>query len=122
MKMDERAIVGRKGEDLALEFLKKRNMKLVARNWRCGHKELDLVMYDGMFVRIVEVRTLCYPNLYRPAESVDWRKRAKVIGAARLFANQYQICNEIVFDIVSVVLDGESCSIEYIAEAFSPQW
>ncbi len=117
-----RTIVGRKGEDLALEFLISRNMRLVARNWRCGHKEIDLIMDDGEFLRIVEVRTLCYPNVRRPAESVDRRKRSRIMCAAKKFVNSHGIRNEIVFDIVSVVINGGFHSIEYIAGAFSPQW
>ena len=79
MMGSERVETGRKGEDLALEFLEGRGMRLVARNWRCSHKELDLVMDDGVFLRIVEVRSLTFPNLQSPAESVDLEKRRRVL-------------------------------------------
>lgn len=117
-----KAEVGKRGEDVALEFLEKQNMKLLARNWRCGHKELDLVMFDGAFVRIVEVRTLYYPNARRPAESVDRKKRKRIMDAARAFVNLHKIENEIAFDIVSVVMDGSVATIEYVVEAFTPEW
>ena len=42
-----RVDLGSKGEDLALEFLLKRGMTLVARNWRLRKRELDLVLDDG---------------------------------------------------------------------------
>ena len=118
----DRAKVGKKGEDVALEFLNNRGMQLVARNWRSGHKELDLVMCDGEFLRIVEVRSLTYPNLQPPEESVDWNKRRKVMSAAKKFAAVNVVQNEIVFDIVSVVFKGEDAHVEYIPNAFAPQW
>ena len=102
-------------------------MRLVARNWRCSHKELDLVMDDGVFLRIVEVRSLTFPNLQSPAESVDLEKRRRVLWAARRFAALNSVQQEIVFDIVSVVFrkDGsgvETGEITYFPDAFSPQW
>ena len=117
-----RAEVGKRCENVALEYLKSRGMRLVARNWRSGHKELDLIMDDGEFLRIVEVRSLTYPNLQPPEDSVDWNKRRKVMGAARKFASVNVVQNEIVFDIVSVVFNGENALVEYIPNAFAPQW
>ena len=117
-----RTEVGKRGENVALEYLKSRGMRLVARNWRSGHKELDLIMDDGEFLRIVEVRSLTYPNLQPPEDSVDWSKRRKVMGAARKFASVNVVQNEIVFDIVSVVFNGENALVEYIPNAFAPQW
>ena len=123
----ERIETGKKGEDLALEFLKGRGMRLVARNWRSGHKELDLIMDDGVFLRVVEVRSLCFPCLQTPAESVDRQKREKVLSAARKFAAVNSVGQEIVLDIVSVVFNVDSegekrAEIEYIPNAFAPQW
>ena len=123
----ERIEIGKKGEDIALEFLKGRGMRLVARNWRSGHKELDLIMDDGVFLRVVEVRSLCFPCLQTPAESVDRQKREKVLSAARKFAAVNSVGQEIVLDIVSVVFNMDSegekrAEIEYIPNAFAPQW
>ena len=123
----ERIETGKRGEDLALQFLKERGMQLVARNWRSGHKELDLIMDDGEFLRVVEVRSLSFPNLKSPAESVDRVKQRRVLGAARKFAAANYVRQEIVLDIVSVVFKGgeevgETVEIEYIPNAFAPQW
>ncbi len=114
--------LGKKGEDVALRFLTGRGMRLVARNWRNSHKELDLVMDDGEFLRIVEVRSLSYPNNADPVETVDWYKRRLVIAAARGFVARNKISKEVVFDIVSVLFNGEIFKIEYVPAAFMPNW
>lgn len=116
------ADLGKRGEDVALKFLKERGMQFVARNWRSSHKELDLIMDDGDFLRIVEVRSLSYPNNVLPFETVGTVKRRMIIDAARHFVVSKGIDKEIVFDIVSVVFNGDLFTIDYIANAFVPRW
>ena len=120
--------LGKKGEDLALEFLLDKGMVLLARNWRCGHKELDLVMQEGNFIRVVEVKSRSWPAMADPLENVDTAKRKKVIAAARGFVaaqrkeGQLQPGYEVLFDVVSILFNGEAFKIEYIPEAFAPTW
>ena len=117
--------LGKKGEDVALEYLLQRGMKLLERNWRSGHKELDLVMEEEGFIRIVEVRSRNYPAQIEPLESVDMVKRKKIIQAAKGFVaeNRSRIKGkEVVFDVVSILFNGELFKVEYIREAFAPTW
>ncbi len=119
---------GKKGEDAALEYLLQRGMKLLARNWRSGHKELDLVMEDGDTIRFVEVRSREYPSIMEPFESINAAKRNKVISAAKGFLavkgkeGYLSGGKEVAFDIVSILFNGELFEIKYIQEAFGPQW
>lgn len=112
--------VGRMGEDLALRFLEERGMRLVARNWRSGHKELDLIVDDGKFLRIVEVKSLVYPNGTDPFGAVDTKKRRRMVAAANHFVLHHDVRQEVVFDVVSVVFNGDHYKLEYFEEAFSP--
>ena len=117
--------LGKKGEDVALEYLLQRGMKLLERNWRSGHKEHDLVMEEEGFIRIVEVRSRNYPAQIDPLESVDMVKRKKIIQAAKGFVaeNRSRIKGkEVVFDVVSILFNGELFKVEYIREAFAPTW
>ena len=117
--------LGKKGEDVALEYLLQRGMKLLERNWRSGHKELDLVMEEEGFIRIVEVRSRNWPAQIDPLESVDMVKRKKIIQAAKGFVaeNRSRIKGkEVVFDVVSILFNGELFKVEYIREAFAPTW
>jgi len=111
---------GRRGEEIALDWLKSRGFGLLDRNWRCGHKELDLVMESEDRVHIVEVKTLTPPLLIRPFEKVDGLKQSHLAAAARNYIARNHIRKEVQFDVVSVVLDGDSWELEYIPEAFIP--
>ena len=121
-----RQTLGKKGEDVALEYLLQRGMKLLERNWRCGHKEIDLIMEDGGFIRFVEVRTREYPSNMEPFESVSVQKRNKVMAAARgyMAGKGIKMCRgkEVVFDIVSILFNGSLFEIKYIGDAFAPLW
>ena len=111
---------GRRGEEVAAEWLVRRGFRVLARNWRSGHKELDLVVESERAVHIVEVKTLTPPVLSLPAEKVDVRKQARLMAAARRLIAERHIDREVQFDIVAVVLDGDEPKVEYIPEAFYP--
>jgi len=111
---------GRRGEELALNWLLAHGLTLRDRNWRGGHKELDLVMESAERVHVVEVKTLTPPLQHQPFEKVDAAKQARLAAAARQYIAQRQVRKEVQFDIVSVVLDGADPTIEYIPEAFYP--
>lgn len=125
--------LGKRGEDLALEYLLQKGMVLLARNWRSGHKELDLVMYDGEFIRFVEVRAKNYPVAVEPYQTITLPKQRLIMAAARSFLAAVRTGKikgidgltggrEAVFDIVSIIFNGELFNIKYIREAFGPQW
>ena len=51
--MNGRQITGKAGEDAACRMLEEKGMMIVARNYRSGHYELDIVAVDGEGLRIV---------------------------------------------------------------------
>ncbi|ANZ16024.1 putative endonuclease related to Holliday junction resolvase [Streptomyces noursei ATCC 11455] len=52
-----RGALGRYGEDLAVRRLTEAGMRILARNWRCRHGEIDIVAVDGDALVICEVKT-----------------------------------------------------------------
>ena len=111
---------GKRGEDLALAWLLEHGFRLRDRNWRSGHKELDLVVESAERVHVVEVKTLTPPLLVRPFEKVDAAKQRRLTAAASQYIAERRVDKEVQFDIVSVVLDGDRTEVEYIPEAFLP--
>ena len=39
--------IGRKGEEIALNYLKKNHYEIIELNWCIGHKEIDIIARDG---------------------------------------------------------------------------
>ena len=119
--MNARQITGKAGEDAACRLLEERGMMIIARNYRSGHYELDIVALDTEGVHIVEVRTRL-DNTVAPSSTVDRQKQAKVVAAAKRFLSENEkfAAYEIFFDIVGVTIVGDDTVMEYIPKAFIP--
>lgn len=76
-------MLGRRGEDLALQYLEARGLRLLERNYRCRGGEIDLVMLDGTTLALIEVRSRSSSDFGGAAASVGTRKQRRFIVAAR---------------------------------------
>jgi putative endonuclease len=74
--------LGKKGEDIAADFLTRRNMIILDRNWRFGRTELDIVVMDGKTMVFVEVKTRSDDIHERPEDAVNPRKRQRITRTA----------------------------------------
>ena len=95
---------GAAAEDAALRYLQQRGLKLQARNARFKGGELDLVMRDGDTLVVVEVRARRSSRFASAAESIDARKRARIILATQLYlaAHPQQAERALRFDVVAI--------------------
>lgn len=111
---------GKIGEDLALDYLLAKGLRLRERNWRCGHLEVDLIMEDDTFLHIVEVRSRTVPYMLSPSDSVNRSKQRKLFRAASAYVAGYDIRKEVIFDIVAITYEGDKYEIEYYEGALIP--
>ena len=113
---------GRAYEAAAADHLRGAGLAEVARNVRCRHGEIDLVMRDGRVVVFAEVRYRRHAEFGGAAGSVDARKQARLAAAARWYLSQYpalarEACR---FDVVAVT--GEApYRIDWLRDAFQPE-
>ena len=49
--------LGQWGENLATEYLRSKGYVIIDRDWRSGHRDLDIIAEDGDVVVFVEVKT-----------------------------------------------------------------
>ena len=54
---------GRWGESVAIRYLRSKGLRIIHRNWRHGHGEIDIVAKDGETFVFVEVKTRSSPSL-----------------------------------------------------------
>lgn len=76
-------VLGRRGEDLALQYLEARGLRLLERNYRCKGGEIDLVMLDGATLALIEVRSRSSADYGGAAASVGAGKQRRFTLAAR---------------------------------------
>jgi len=118
----EKQVQGMKGEDLAANLLLQKGYKILARNWRCGHLEVDIIAESDEYLVIVEVKTRKSTVFGAPEVFVDLQKQKHLIRAARCYCAYKSINKEIRFDIISVVNNSECQEINHIEDAFKPRW
>ena len=111
--------MGRRGEDLAAELLCRRGFRVLARNWRCGRRELDLVALDGDTIVFVEVKTRGPgPQSAREAINHSKRRHLRQVAAAWLRAHPGW-GREFRFDVVAVTREPSGrWRVEHLPEAF----
>lgn len=107
------------GERLAEAFLVEKGFRILHRNWRSSHRELDLIALDGSELVFVEIKTRGGLNYGFPEEAVSLAKQAHLRAAAEDFLEQnpeYAIAR---FDVVSVLLrDGKMQEMLHLRDAF----
>lgn len=102
---DDRRGLGRHGEDLAAEHLAAQGYEIMARNWRCGRGELDLVARDGGCLAFVEVRTRRGRALGTPEESITPAKQARLVDLAWTYIQEHDWPGDWRIDVVAVEMD-----------------
>ena len=106
--------LGRAGEDAVVRWYQARGYRVVARNWRHGRGELDLVVTDGRVLVVCEVKTRTSVAYGSGLEAVtaDKQRQVRTLGSAFLRARQWR--GAVRFDVASVV----GGRIEVVQDAF----
>ena len=121
MIMAEHNELGMKGEEIALEYLRKIGYLILERNWRAGHNELDIIARDKDFLVIVEVKSRQNSNFAEPEEAVTRDKQNALIRAANAYIYKKNINLETRFDIISIIHNAKETRINHIKDAFYPR-
>ncbi len=112
--------LGVAGEKEAERFLKKKGYRIIARNYRTRHGEIDLIALDGDTLVFVEVKTRGSDNFGLPQEAVDRRKRAHITKVSKYFLaeNHGFKDHNVRFDVVGLTVEGGILRVEHISNAF----
>lgn len=103
------ATIGRRGEREAEKALKRKGYAVLARNWRSGRDEIDLICLHGKAVVFVEVRARSSDALVSGYDSIDQRKREALKRVCRsYFSKMKPKPITLRFDVVEIEhTDGE---------------
>ncbi len=116
----QRKDAGDRGEALALDYLRKAGLQLVLRNYRCRQGEIDLVMFEGRTLALIEVRYRAGAEFGGAAASVTHTKQQRLAYAARhlLMTRADLRRHPARFDVVAI--DGaDGAHIQWIRNAFT---
>ncbi len=108
-------LLGKKGEDLVVKYLKKQGYKILKRNYRTPLGEADVIAADGEEIAFVEVKTRETENYGLPSEAVGVEKQRRYQKIARYYWLETGVEPNARFDVAEVYADGH---IEYYKNAY----
>lgn len=110
--------LGKIGEQMAVDFLKKDGYSILETNWVFQKAEIDIVAQKGNVLAIVEVKTRSSIDFGLPQDFVNPKKIQLLVKAV----NEYVILNnldvEVRFDIIAVSKRDNRFKIEHLQDAF----
>jgi putative endonuclease len=106
---------GARAEDLCAQLMQRAGLRMLARNWRCRHGEIDLIAEEGGTLVFAEVRMRSGTAFGGAAESVTAAKRGRLLAAARLYLSRRR---EVPTRFDVFLVDGGAGRVEWIRDAF----
>lgn len=114
-----RKTIGDKAESLACEYLSKRGLSLLTRNYRCRGGEIDLIMQHDDSLVFIEVRYRKNVGYGRAAETVTAYKQRRLIHCAQVYLKHHRAWNVPArFDVISIEGQPDQLQIDWISNAF----
>jgi putative endonuclease len=112
--------LGKSGEDVAVEYLKKKKYKIVYKGFRFLRGEIDIIAYDGDTLVFVEVKTRKNSRFTQPEESLTPAKRKQLRKVAQGYLLREHIQDvECRFDVLSLSYDElEGYTVKHFTDAF----
>lgn len=97
---------GALGEQFAKEYLEKNGYKVVDQNYKTKYAEIDLIAEKGKELIFVEVRTKTGEQFGTPEETIDYKKRAKLMRNARSYVARKKFKGLYQIDAICIIIDS----------------
>ena len=111
--------LGKRGEALAEEYLKRKGFQILKRNYRYGHKEIDLIAKDGNTIVFVEVKAGRSKSFGAPHQWVNLKKQKNLIEVANHFIQKENTTDcDFRFDVLAISYQKGEEIIDHIKNAF----
>jgi putative endonuclease len=115
--MDAHAL-GKSGERRAMWFYILRGYRIVARNMRFKHGEIDLIVRRGRTLAFVEVKTRRSVAAGEGFDAVDERKRTRIVRLADEYLARHPHRGDVRYDVMSLFWNGRRFEVTHFADAF----
>lgn len=117
---DKRQALGATGERIAERWLIRQGWRILARRFRSGHRDIDLVAERGMAVAFVEVKARRGLEFGDPVEAVNWRKQRELCRSAHVWLERFgRPGMSYRFDVVGVWVRRDGVRVRHVENAFA---
>ncbi|MCL4135641.1 UNVERIFIED_CONTAM: hypothetical protein GTU68_042343, partial [Idotea baltica] len=104
--------LGKKGEQIAIDFLLKNDYKILEKNYRYLKAEVDIIAQKKDILAVVEVKTRTSNYFGNPEEFVSPKKIKLLLSAIDYYVNERDLDVEVRFDIIAIITNKKETKIE----------
>lgn len=110
---------GDAGETRAVEYLEAKGYKLLERNWTASHHEVDIIMQDGAWLVLVEVKTRTSDTFADPMRAITSEKIWNLLEAAKAYRHTHPETYSLLVRIDAVCIVGRDLAqIEHYIDPY----
>ena len=110
--------LGKKGEQLAVDYLQTQGYTIVKRNYRFEKAEVDIIAQKQDTLAIIEVKTRSTIDFGNPQDFVKPKQIQRLVKAVNEYVTVNDLDVEVRFDIIAIVKTGKDFDVEHIENAF----
>ena len=110
--------LGKKGEQLAVNYLIKKGYEIVDRNYRFDKAEVDIIARKKDVLSIIEVKTRSSIDFGNPQDFVKPKQIKRLVKAVDEYVTFNGLDFEVRFDIIAIIKNGKTFDIEHLENAF----
>lgn len=110
--------LGKKGEQLAVDFLLENGYEIVERNFRFDKAEVDVIAKKKEVLAIVEVKTRSTVDFGNPQDFLKPKQIQRIVKAVDEYVTVNKLDVEVRFDIIAIIKNGKQFDIEHLENAF----
>lgn len=116
--MAEHNELGRKGEELAVEYLRLKEYEILELNYRFQKAEVDIIAKRGNTLIVAEVKTRSTPEFGNPQDFVKPKQIQQLVKAINHYVEEKELDVDVRFDIIAIIKNKLGTKVEHIQDAF----
>ncbi len=110
--------LGKRGEQLAVDFLTEKGYTIAARNYRFNKAEVDILAKKDNILAVIEVKTRSSTDFGNPQDFVKPKQIQQLVKAVDYYVTDNNLDIEVRFDIIAIIKQNNRFSIEHLQNAF----
>ena len=117
--MENRKLIGRRGEQTAAEYLKKKKYRIIGLNYACRYGEIDVIAENRRYIVFAEVKQRKNASFAEAKEFVTAAKQQRIVTTAQLWLQSNPTEKQPRFDVIEIYGEaGTPEKINHIENAF----
>ena len=116
--MAEHNELGKKGEQLAIDYLVKKGYTILDKNWCFQKAEVDIIAQKSEILAVVEVKTRSSIDFGNPQDFVNPKKIKLLVSAIDEYVVSKNLDVDVRFDIIAIVHENKNFTLEHLKDAF----